>query len=47
MHVGDRPAVGGEITVDVSYTSVTDLPLVGVLFPDPELRASATMRVER
>jgi hypothetical protein len=47
VHVGDRPAVGGEITVDVSYTSVTDLPLVGVLFPDPELRASATMRVER
>ena len=47
VHVGDRPDVGGEITVDVSYTSVTDLPLVGVLFPDPELHASATMRVER
>ena len=47
VHVGDRPEVGGEITVDVSYTSVTDLPLVGVLFPDPDLHASATMRVER
>jgi hypothetical protein len=47
VHVGHRPAVGDEITVDVSYTSVTDLPLVGALFPDPELRASATMRVER
>jgi hypothetical protein len=45
--VGDRPEVGGEVTVEVSYTSVTDLPLVGVLFPDPELHASATMRVER
>jgi len=47
VHVGERPDVGGEITVDVSYTSVTDLPLVGVLFPDPALHASATMRVER
>ncbi len=47
VHVGARPDVGGEITVDVSYTSVTDLPLVGVLFPDPDLHASATMRVER
>jgi hypothetical protein len=47
VHVGERPEVGGEITVDVSYTSVTDLPLVGVLFPDPNLHASATMRVER
>jgi hypothetical protein len=45
--VGERPGIGGEITVDVSYTSVTDLPLVGALFPDPELHASATMRVER
>jgi hypothetical protein len=47
VHVGERPGIGGEITVDVSYTSVTDLPLVGALFPDPELHASATMRVER
>jgi hypothetical protein len=47
VRVGERPEVGGEITVDVSYTSVTDLPLVGVLFPDPSLHASATMRVER
>lgn len=47
VQVGERPDVGGDITVDVSYTSVTDLPLVGALFPDPELHASATMRVER
>jgi len=47
VHVGARPDIGGEITVDVSYTSVTDLPLVGALFPDPDLHASATMRVER
>jgi hypothetical protein len=31
----------------VRYRSRTDLPLVGVLFPDPELRAASTMRVER
>jgi hypothetical protein len=47
VEVGDRPKVGGEITVTVRYTSVTSLPLVGALFPDPELHASATMRVER
>ncbi|MFN8027602.1 MAG: TadE family protein [Acidimicrobiia bacterium] len=47
VQVSDRPDVGGEITVEVSYTSVTDLPLVGILFPDPDLHASATMRVEK
>ena len=47
VEVGARPKVGGEITVTVRYTSVTSLPLVGALFPDPELHASATMRVEK
>jgi Flp pilus assembly protein TadG len=47
VDVGARPRVGGEITVTVTYHAVTDLPLVGVLFPDPDLHASATMRVER
>jgi Flp pilus assembly protein TadG len=47
VDVGARPNLGGEITVTVQYHSVTDLPLVGVLFPDPDLHASATMRVER
>ena len=47
VEVGARPAVGGPIRVQVTYTSHTDLPLVGVLFPDPELHASATMRAER
>ena len=36
-----------EITVTVHYTSPTDLPLVGSLFPDPDLHASASMRVEK
>jgi len=47
VQVGPRPGVGDEITVTVRYHSVTDLPLVGALFPDPDLHASATMRVER
>ncbi|MEX1006490.1 MAG: TadE family protein [Acidimicrobiia bacterium] len=47
VSVGARPQVGGEITVSVKYHSVTSLPLVGALFPDPDLHASATMRVER
>jgi hypothetical protein len=47
VEVGERRRVGDEITVTVEYHSVTDLPLVGVLFPDPDLHASATMRVER
>lgn len=47
VHVGDRPAVGEPITVEVTYTSRTKLPLVGALFPDPELHAEASMRVEK
>ncbi|MFI5052899.1 MAG: TadE/TadG family type IV pilus assembly protein [Acidimicrobiia bacterium] len=47
VEVGKRPKVGGEISVTVRYTSVTDLPIVGALFPDPALHATAVMRVER
>jgi hypothetical protein len=47
VEVGARPKVGGEISVTVHYTSVTDLPLIGVLFPDPDLHATSVMRVER
>ena len=47
VDVGARPDVGGEISVTVRYRSVTSLPLVGVLFPDPELHATAAMRVEK
>jgi hypothetical protein len=42
-----RPPVGELVTVQVSYRSVTALPLVGPLLPDPVLIARATMRVER
>jgi len=39
--------VGEPIAVEVSYHSVTNLPLVGPLFPDPQLSARTVMRVER
>ena len=45
--VGPRPAVGDPITVDVTYVSKTELPLVGRLFPDPTLHARVVIRVER
>ncbi len=47
VHVGDRPAVGEPITVEVTYRSATNLPLVGALFPDPTLHGRVSMRVER
>ncbi len=47
VEVGERPKVGEEIRVTVHYTSVTDLPLVGILFPDPDLHATSVIRVER
>lgn len=42
-----RPGIGSQLRVVVRYTSRTDVPLIGGLFPDPKLRASAVMRVER
>jgi TadE-like protein len=47
VHVGPHPDVGQPIEVEVEYRSVTDLPLVGALFPDPLLHHSTVMRVER
>ena len=47
VEVGDRPTVGEPITVEVSYRSVTDLPLVGPLFPDPTLHSRVSIRVEK
>jgi Flp pilus assembly protein TadG len=41
----DRRA--GLVTAEVRYHSVTGLPLVGMLVPDPRLSATVTMREER
>jgi hypothetical protein len=37
---------GGRVATEVRYRSVTGLPLVGPLLPDPELRAEVTMLEE-
>ena len=47
VDVGTRPRIGGPIRVEVTVTSRTNLPMVGALFPDPDLHATATMRTER
>ena len=47
VHVGARPKVGEPISVEVTYRSATDLPLVGALFPDPLMRSRVVMRVEK
>lgn len=47
VEVGPRAGVGEPVRVVVSYRSVTSLPLVGALFPDPVFRSEATMRAER
>lgn len=39
-------ADGTEVRVEVTYRSVTDLPLIGVLVPDIEFREAASMRIE-
>ncbi|HEX5615201.1 MAG TPA: TadE family protein [Acidimicrobiia bacterium] len=38
--------VGAEVRVRVVHRSVTDLPLVGPLLPDPTVTAEAVMRLE-
>jgi len=43
-----RPAeVGATLSVTVTCASPTDVPLVGVLLPDVDVRSRARMRVER
>lgn len=46
VRVGTRSVAGGPIEVEVRYRAVTDVPLVGMLFPDPDLHARAVMRAE-
>ena len=45
--IAPNPGIGEPRAVTVSFVSHTDLPLIGVFFPDPELTASVTMRAER
>ena len=43
---GRLAAVDGTVEVHVRYRSRTDLPLIGALVPDLDLRATAVMRRE-
>jgi Flp pilus assembly protein TadG len=45
VHRADR--VGADVEVTVRYVDHTKLPLVGPLYPDVVLHATATMRAER
>jgi TadE-like protein len=47
VEVVSKGEIGEPIVVVVRYRSHTSLPLVGALFPDPELRARAVMRREK
>lgn len=42
-----RAGPGSRVKVGVTYTSPTDIPVVGVLVGDVELSGSASMRVEQ
>ena len=45
--VAPNPGVGEPRAVTVRFVSHTDLPVVGAIYPDPEIAASVTMRAER
>jgi hypothetical protein len=47
VEVSRAREIGDPVTVTVRYRSKTDLPLVGPLFPNPELHAKSVMRKER
>jgi Flp pilus assembly protein TadG len=42
-----RGAPGSHVRITVTYRAPTDVPLVGAAIGDVDMRASATMRVER
>ena len=47
LRVSSNVTDGGErVAVHIDYRSATDVPLVGLLLPDVELRGDAVMRVE-
>jgi TadE-like protein len=46
VRLGPPPPPGEALSVEVLYRSPTNLPLIGPLLPDPELRSVSVMRVE-
>jgi Flp pilus assembly protein TadG len=47
VNVSGGARVGDLVVAVVSYRSVTDLPLIGPLVPDPWLHATVSMRTEQ
>ena len=47
VEMTSRGAIGEPVVVEVRYRARTSLPLIGPLFPDPDLSARAVMRRER
>jgi len=47
VEVDRQGGVGDPVVVVARYRDHTNVPFVGPLFPDVELRARATMRIER
>lgn len=46
LEVGGRAGPGSTVRVTVGYQVPTDVPLVGALLGDRQIRSTATMRVE-
>jgi Flp pilus assembly protein TadG len=47
VDIGPKGSIGQPISVTVRYKVHTDVPVIGALVPDRELRATSVMRVER
>jgi hypothetical protein len=47
VDLSQRPQVGGAIAVEVRARVRTDIPLIGIMLPDPMMKARAVVRVER
>jgi Flp pilus assembly protein TadG len=47
VEVSGGGEVGAKLTVEVRYRSHTDVPIVGPLLPDVDVRGATSMRAER
>lgn len=46
LEISDRGAPGSTLRVTIRYSSPTEVPLIGALLPDVQLRAVTAIRVE-
>jgi hypothetical protein len=47
VEVSGGGKIGAKLTVEVRYRSHTDVPIVGPLLPDVDVRGATSMRAER